>query len=144
VRWTDPERAAWIANHMVSLLNRIFQNKAVLEADRMIGFLNKSYQQTSIEEVRNSLGNLIVDQTKQRILAQSRDDYSLAVVARAEPSSKRVSPGLSILLPAALFLGLLLGIPLAFLSHVYSPLWRGPTWRGLSLSGARWRISWLR
>jgi len=117
VRWTDPKIASATANSLVRKLNSEFQTKAIDEAQRMINSLTESYPQTSIAEVRASIANLIQEQIKQRILAQSRSEYAMTVVDPAEPSKKRVSPGLIILLPAGLFLGFLFGIPAAFLTH---------------------------
>jgi uncharacterized protein involved in exopolysaccharide biosynthesis len=126
VRWADSNFAASIANELLQTLNRRFQAKAVAESDRMVAYLTDAYQATQISEVRTNLANLIQDQIRQRILAKSRDEYSLTVIDPAAPTTKRVNPGLSILLPAAILLGLLFGIPAAFLAHTLKPRWRGP------------------
>ena len=123
VRWTDAKTASTIANNMVRKLNSQFQTRAIDEAQRMITSLTGSYPQTSIAEVRTSVANLIQEQIKQRILAQSRSEYAMTVVDPAEPSTKKVSPGLAILLAAGLFLGLLFGIPAAFLAHKLNFRW---------------------
>jgi uncharacterized protein involved in exopolysaccharide biosynthesis len=123
VRWKDAKTASAIANNMVRKLNSQFQTRAIDEAQRMISSLTESYPQTSIAEVRTSVANLIQEQIKQRILAQSRSEYAMTVVDPAEPSTKKVSPGLLILLPAGLFLGFFFGIPAAFLAHKMNFRW---------------------
>ena len=81
VRWTDAKIASTIANNMVKKLNSQFQAKAIDEAtQRMITSLTSSYPQTGIAEVRTSVANLIQEQIKQRILAQSRDQYAMTVI----------------------------------------------------------------
>jgi uncharacterized protein involved in exopolysaccharide biosynthesis len=123
VRWTDAQTASIIANDMVRKLNSQFQTKAIDEAQRIISSLTVSYPQTSIAEVRTSIANLIQEQIKQRILAQSRSEYAMTVIDPAEPSKKKLSPGLLILLPAGLFLGLFFGVPAAFLAHKLNFRW---------------------
>lgn len=133
VRWTDPSTAAFIANHLVQSLNRQSQNKAIAEDNRMIQHLSETYNNIQISELRANIANLIQDQIRQRILAQSRDEYTLRIIDPAFPSKKRVSPpGLAILLPLAVFLGLLFGISGAFLVHSAQPQWRGPLARWLA------------
>lgn len=126
VRWTDANTASMIANNLVRTLNSLFQTKAINEAQRMVSSLTKSYPETSIADVRMSIANLIQQQIDQRILAQSRDQYAMTIIDPAEPSKKKVSPGLTILLPLGLFLGLLVGVPLAFLAEKQKFRWRGP------------------
>ncbi len=126
IRDTNSAFAAEIANGLVALLNRQFQAKAVIEADRMVSYLMEAYQATQISEVRTNLANLMQDHIRQRILAKSRDDYQLTVIDPAKATTRKVNPGLSILLPVGLMLGLFLGIPAAFLAHTTRPRWRGP------------------
>jgi capsular polysaccharide biosynthesis protein len=126
VRWTDATTATSIANRLVRTLNRQFQSKSVTEADHMIAYLTEAYKNIQISEVRTNIANLIQDQIRQRIMAQSRDEFTLTIVDPAFPTTKRVTPGLSILLPIGLFLGLLFGIPGAFLAHTVKPRWPGP------------------
>jgi len=125
VRWTDAKVASMIANSLVRRLNSQFQAKAIDEAQRKIGSLTESYPQTSIAEVRTSIANLIQEQIRQRLIAQSRDQYAMTVIDPAEPSKKKVSPGLIILLPVGLILGLVFGIPAAFLAERRKFSWRG-------------------
>jgi uncharacterized protein involved in exopolysaccharide biosynthesis len=127
VRWTDSATAAFIANHLMQRLNKQSQDKAVAEANRMIGYLTEAYGKVQISEVRTNIADLIQDQVRQRILAQSRDEYALTIIDPALPSKKRVTPpGLTILLPLGAFLGLFFGISGAFLAHSARPRWRGP------------------
>lgn len=117
VTWWDDKVAAMLVNKLVARLNMQFQAQAVARADRMIDYLRQAYQKTAIEEVRTSIANLIQEQIKTRIMAQSKPDYVMKVIDPAVPSKNRVSPGLSILLPLAVLLGGLLGTSAAFLRH---------------------------
>ena len=141
VRWRDAATASWMANHLISKLNALFQAKAVADADRMIAYLNDAYQRTTVAELRTSVANLMEEQLKLRIMAKSRDEYSLTVVDPAAPSKKRVSPGLAVLLSAGMFLGILFGVPAAFLWHSLEPRWSNPFARIFRSDGERWRIS---
>ncbi len=113
-RWRDPATAARIVNQLIKQLNLTFQQKAVGDSARMIAYLYDSYQQATVAEIRTNIANLIQDQIKQQIIAKSRAEYAFSVIDPAEPSKKAVSPGLLILSIAAVFLGLLIGIPLSF------------------------------
>lgn len=132
VRWTDSKLAAWIANNLILTLNQKFRNRSVAEADRMISYLTEAYTNVQITEVRTNIANLIQDQIRKRILAKSRDEFSLTVIDPAFPTVKRITPGLGVMLPLAILLGSLVGIILAFFAHATNMRWPRPLARLLA------------
>jgi uncharacterized protein involved in exopolysaccharide biosynthesis len=125
VRWSDSKTAASLANRLVQSLNKQFQMKAVAESDRTITYLYEAYQKVQVGEIQVDIANLIQDQIRQRIMALSRDEYTLTVIDPAQTTKKKINPGLAILLPIGFFIGLLCGIPGAFLLHTLNPRWGG-------------------
>ena len=132
VRWTDSPTAVRIANRLVQTVNKLFQTKAVKENDRTIAYLNDAYKNEQVSEIRTAIANMIDDQLGQRILALSKVEYELTVVDPALPTKKHITPGLTVLLPLGIFLGLIFGIPGAFLMHRFNPPLRGPLARLLA------------
>jgi LPS O-antigen subunit length determinant protein (WzzB/FepE family) len=115
LKWPDANLAAAWANGIVAKVNGTMRAKAIATADSMISYLNSTYTQTTVGDVRVSIANLIEQEIKQRMIAQSRADYALDVISPAEPTAVPAGPGLLVFIAGGAILGLLLGIPAAFL-----------------------------
>ncbi|HEY4365949.1 MAG TPA: Wzz/FepE/Etk N-terminal domain-containing protein [Steroidobacteraceae bacterium] len=116
IDWTDPQTAAAWANEFVALANELVRARAIEDSQRNIEYLSKQIDQTSVVEVRKSLYNLIENETKTLMLANSRTQFAFAVADPAVPPEERIRPRRSIIVIIALFAGVLIGSLIA-LAH---------------------------
>ena len=115
--WTDANTAATWANKLVALANRIMQAQTMRRAEKMVSYLYQELHKTENQDLHANIGELIEQQIKVRMIAQSRDDYALEVLDRAEPSSTKVSVSRLIILLGGIFVGLLIAVPVTFFRH---------------------------
>lgn len=114
IDWPDPERAAEWARLYVDTLNQHLQKQAIDEAERSITYLRDQAEQTSNVEMRQTLYNLIEEQTKKAVLARVRDEFAAEVIDPAMAPDQPIWPKPLIIIPASLVVALLVGVFLAF------------------------------
>lgn len=94
INWRNPDRAADWANKLASKLNREMRLRAQQQADASIGFLKKELESTQDVGTREAINRLMEVEIKQRMLANTSQEYAFRVVEHAfvpEPKDK-VSP----------------------------------------------------
>lgn len=110
IDWTDPATAADWANDFVALANDVIRRRDAENAERNIAFLNQQVLKTNDVDLHRAIYNLIEDETRTLMLANSRPDYAFALVDPAVPPG---APLISRLL--IVFLGGVFGLIVGFL-----------------------------
>jgi uncharacterized protein involved in exopolysaccharide biosynthesis len=117
IDWKDRlEAAAW-ANALVEALNMEMRTRAIEQSDASLGYLQKELAATTDIGTREAVNRLIEGQIKQRMLANVTQQYSLRFVDKAlvPDADDHVGPKKLLLMVIGLFLGLAVGISLAFM-----------------------------
>jgi uncharacterized protein involved in exopolysaccharide biosynthesis len=109
IEWTDPVLAAKWANDLVKQVNNVRRQEAVGDSKKSIKFLKEQLSKTGSVEVQQSIYKLIEAQTKNEMIASTRDEYAFKVVDPAVPPEKKLKPRRMLWLLTGLIGGLLLG-----------------------------------
>lgn len=92
VEWKDPALAADWANALVEQLNQYLAQQAVARIKINLKYLNEELTRTGIEELRKTLFDLIANEQKQAMLANSQKDYAFKVLDPAVQPDKKIRP----------------------------------------------------
>ena len=92
VEWTKPDVAAEIANDIVKFLNKHIRDQKIEEANKSILFLQQELKKTSLVSNENMLYTLIEEQTKNVVLANSREEYAFKFIDPAYPPKDKIKP----------------------------------------------------
>ena len=117
IEWKDPEQAANWANKLVERINTQLRNEAILKAEKSIQYLNKELAKTSVIEVKQSIYSLIEAQTKNKMLANTQDEYAFRVLDRAVAPEESIRPKRKLIVVIGFILGGMLGIFITFILH---------------------------
>lgn len=124
MNWSDPVRAAQLANGYVDLANSTLRARAIEEARASLQFLDAELGKTQSIPVRESIFRLVETQTKKIMLANVRRDYAFKVIDPAVPPDEGDVARPRRLLMAAV--GALLGLTLGILAGVLRSGRRAP------------------
>lgn len=110
--WSDPARAAALANQYVALANATLRDRAIAEAKASLEFLDAELGKTQPIAVRESIYRLVEQQTKKIMLASVRRDYAFKVIdpAVASDFDDLARPRRLMMASVGAILGLALGI----------------------------------
>lgn len=114
IEWTNPEQAADWANKLVKRINTQQRNEAILKAQKSIQYLNDELAKTSVIEVKQSIYTLIEAQTKNKMLANTQDEYAFRVLDLAIPPEEKIKPKRKLIVILGFILGGMLSILAAF------------------------------
>jgi uncharacterized protein involved in exopolysaccharide biosynthesis len=110
VDWKYPAQAAAWANSLVKHVNNRLRADAIEEIDKSIGFLEKQLAQTSSVEVQQAIYRLIEAETKNKMIASTREEYAFKVVDPAVPPEKKYRPRRALMVLVGLVLGLIVAV----------------------------------
>jgi len=128
VDWRDPDEAARWANAFVALADDMLRRRAIEDHERNIKYVNEQISQTAALPVRSALFKIIEDETKNLMLARSRQDYAFFVVDAAVVPESRIAPRRALIVSLGVALGVLLAVLTAFARD--------------AISGGRFRRRW--
>ncbi|MDH5547738.1 MAG: Wzz/FepE/Etk N-terminal domain-containing protein [Gammaproteobacteria bacterium] len=114
IEWKDPELAAQWANKLIVKLNENRKKRAIDEAEKSIRYLENQLRETSVVEMRQALFQLIEAQSKNRMLANVRDEFAFKVIDPAVVPEERVKPKRKLMVVLGGMVGVMLGVFLAF------------------------------
>ena len=113
IEWKDPVLAAQWANELAKEANTRLRLEAVKEANQSISFLEKQLPQTNSVEVQQAIYRLIEGQTKEKMIASTREEYAFTTIDPAVTPERKNRPRRAQLVLVGLFLGLVSGVALA-------------------------------
>ena len=116
IEWRDPALAAKWANTLVRHVNDRLRKEATEEAERSIGYLEKQLAGTSSVEVQQAIYRLIEVQTKNKMIASTREEYAFNVVDPAVMPEKKHKPKRTMIVLIGLFLGLIAAVSVAIIN----------------------------
>jgi uncharacterized protein involved in exopolysaccharide biosynthesis len=114
VDWRDPDEAARWANAFIALADDTLRRRAIEDHERNIKYLNEQISQTAATQVKSVLFKIIEDETKNLMLARSRQDYAFFVVDSAVVPESRIAPRRTLIVCLGVALGVLLATLTAF------------------------------
>jgi len=109
VGWKEPLIAAAWANELVRRLNEETRTRAVTEANANLGYVADQLSRTQVFELRQALYHIAESEQKHAMVANTHEEFSLRVLARAEVPRERAFPKRTLLVLGGLIGGLVLG-----------------------------------
>ena len=76
----DPEIASELANHAIKRINNYSRQKTIQETELSISYLTEQLLSTSVKDSQQFLYNLIEEETKKKMLANSREEFVFEVI----------------------------------------------------------------
>jgi LPS O-antigen subunit length determinant protein (WzzB/FepE family) len=103
---------------LIETLNESSKNKDLQETEKSIMYLQETFQNTSQSQVRNSISDLLTNQLKKRMYANSRTDYLIEIIEYPFVPELKSSPRRSIIVLNYTLVGFLLSL-LYFLTQFF-------------------------
>jgi uncharacterized protein involved in exopolysaccharide biosynthesis len=123
VEWHDPDVAnQWLVS-MVASVNKTLREQKLREASESVAFLEKQLAQTAAVEVRQAAFRLMEVQMKDMMIASTQEQYALKYVdppIKQQAPQDRVWPRPLLMTAAAIMLGGMIGLLLAFVFYAQS------------------------
>lgn len=110
----DPKEAAKWLHILIETLNDHQKQRAIEEANANILFLYKQIEETPFMEVRKTLYEAVVDQTKKLMLAKSQHYFTFKVIDPSEVPDKKFKPKRSLIVILSFIVATFISISLAF------------------------------
>lgn len=124
IDWKDPKLAAQWANGLVRAANEHIRQRAIREAEQSMAYLNEEVSKTSVVGMQEILYRLIEKQMQTVTLARARDEYAFAIIDKAVPPERKLSPKRGMIATvSSMTVGLL-----AALYVLVAARWRGKDW----------------
>lgn len=108
----------WLSWIVVDI-NEHQRMKDVEKSDRSIQYLQEQIQNTDIVEIRNIFFDLIQEQHKTKLLANTRDEYALAIIDPAVIPDIKSGPIRPLIVIIGVFLGFFTGMITIYFRHLY-------------------------
>ncbi len=119
VQWREPKEAARWANDYVALANEVLRLRALEDSSRNIRYLNEQITRTDAVGVQRVMYELIENETKVHMLANTRKEYAFTVVDPAVVPEQRVWPRRGLMVITGFGVGLVLGVLLALVLNLF-------------------------
>ena len=100
----SPEIADLWAKSLVKEINEVFKQEDITKAEKSIAYLNDQLGKTNFIEVRNTLNNIIEDQFKLMMAANSSEEYLFKELSPSFIAEKKTSPMRLLIFLASLFI----------------------------------------
>jgi uncharacterized protein involved in exopolysaccharide biosynthesis len=120
VQWKDPKVAAEWVNNYVALANETLRLRALEESRRNIRFLNEQIAKTDVVGVQRVMYDLVENETKVHMLANTRKEYAFNVIDPASAPEDRIWPRRSLMVITGAALGGVTGLFLALAYNMWA------------------------
>ena len=117
----SPFFAKEYVSSLIETLNESSKKKDLEETEKSIVYLQETFKDTSQSQVRNSISELLTNQLKKRMYANSRTDYLVEIIEYPFVSELKSSPRRSIIVLNSTLVGFLLSL-LYFLTKFHKIL----------------------
>lgn len=117
VEWKDREQAVEWANDLIKRANANLRQRAITETELSLGYLERELQKTSIVEVQQAIFKVMESQIKAKMMANVQEQFAFKVIDPAGLMNEGayVKPRRHLFMTAGLFVGLAMGILVAFI-----------------------------
>ena len=113
----EPELAAELVNILITEINQVLQQKAILKAQKSVTYLQNELNSTNLDELRILYAQLIQEQIKTVTLAKANDEYAFEVLDPAVAPQSPFKPNRKLIVLLSIIIGLIMGVVLAFILH---------------------------
>ena len=103
VEWTDAELAAKWSNELVARLNDYLRQQAISRSNSNLKYLNDELAHTAVADMRQALFELIAQQQKKAMLANTQEQFAFQVLDTAVAPDKKAKPKRSLIVILATF-----------------------------------------
>ncbi|MDQ6951460.1 MAG: GNVR domain-containing protein [Mariprofundales bacterium] len=103
VEWTDADLAAKWANTLVARLNDYLRQRAINEGKAKLQYLSRELARTQVEDIRKALFELISQEQKKAMLANTQVQYAFRVIDTAQPPDRKAKPKRSLIVVLSAF-----------------------------------------
>jgi len=117
IEWKDPEKAADWTIKLVERINDKLRSEAIAESEKSIQYLENELKETSVIDIKQSIYNLIEAQAKNKMLANTRQEFAFRVIDSAVVPEERVRPNRKLIVLFGMLIGVILGIFVGFFRH---------------------------
>jgi len=115
VEWKDAELAAQWANALVSRLNDCLRQRAIAESKSNLEYLNRELARTQVEDIRKALFELISQEQKKAMLANTRKQFAFQVIDTAVAPDKKSKPKRALIVILSAFVAGFLAVIFVFI-----------------------------
>jgi len=120
IEWTEPEVAALWVNSLVKEINNYARVREIERSQKNLEYLNGELARTRVVDFRRSLYELIAQEQKKAMLANTQNEFVFRVLDKAEAPDIKASPKRSKIVVVSMLTGLLFALFLVFLREVIS------------------------
>jgi len=120
--WRDPVRAASWVNKLIVALNDHLRREAIERSNENLKYLQTELQRTRIEEMRLALYELISQEQKKAMVANTQQEFAFRVLDKAVAPEERNSPKRKKIVLIAMITGLFLALLIVFVREAVDRL----------------------
>src|SRR5450759_1190163 len=115
VEWEDAALAADWANALVEKLNQYLAQRTIARSESNLKYLNEELMRAQIEEMRKTRVDMIANEQKQAMLANTQKEFAFKVLDPAVDPDKKIKPKRSLIVIFTAFVAGFLAIVYAFI-----------------------------
>jgi len=117
IEWKNPKLAATWANALVVQLNGYLRKKALHESDLNLTYLHRELDRSQVEDMRKTLFDLISQEQKKAMLANTRVQYAFSVVDKAVAPDRKSKPKRALIVLLSAFVAGFLAVVFVFIQE---------------------------
>lgn len=117
VEWKDAALASDWANALVEQLNQHLAQQAIARSENNLKYLNEELMRTQVEEMRKTLFDLIANEQKQAMLANTQKEFAFKVLDPAVEPDRKAKPKRSLIVILTAFVAGFLSILYVFIKE---------------------------
>jgi uncharacterized protein involved in exopolysaccharide biosynthesis len=115
VEWNDAALASDWANALTEDLNLFLAQKVIARSERNLKYLNEELMRAQVEEMRKTLFDLMANEQKQAMLANTQKEFAFKVLDPAVEPDKKIKPKRSLIVILTAFAAGFIAILYAFI-----------------------------
>ena len=115
VEWEDAALAADWANALVEKLNQYLAQRTIARSESNLKYLNEELMRAQIEEMSKTLFDMIANEQKQAMLANTQKEFAFKVLDPTVEPDKKIKPKRSLIVILTAFVAGFLAILYAFI-----------------------------
>lgn len=117
IEWTDADLAASWANTLVERVNKYLRQQAMAQSQRTLKYLNDELMRTQIEDQRKALFQLISQEQKKSMLANTQKQFAFQIIDKAVAPDKKSKPKRAIIVVLTGFVAGFLAVIFVFIQE---------------------------
>jgi len=115
IEWKDAVLAADWANMLLNRLNEFLRQQAISRSNGNLHYLNKELSHTHVADMRQALFELISQQQKKAMLANTQKEFAFQVIDKAVAPDRKAKPKRSLIVILSAFVAGFLAVIYVFI-----------------------------